>query len=136
MLWDSLCFLIVKKLLILYVFCLFRGQKRHLATVSVIKYEAETKCMTQAQKLYKSIAIFHFFQIGTVGTIEPGNNKLFEKQQKVYYHQVFAIEEVVYAINWLKSSHKKFTIPPLSTLEWFTIARFDFIWICDYLNCH
>merc|ERR1711923_648597 len=55
-------------------------------------------------------------------TVKPSNSKLFEKQQKVYYCQKFTIEEVIYVINRLKSSQKKFTIDPL-----FTIARFDCI---------
>ena len=58
-------------------------------------------------------------------TVEPGNSKLFEKQQKVYYCQEFTIEEVIYVINRLKSSQKKFTIDPLFTIDQFTIARFD-----------
>ena len=60
-------------------------------------------------------------------TVEPGNSKLFEKQQKVYYCQEFTIEEVIYVINRLKSSQKKFTIDPLFTIDQFTIARFDCI---------
>ena len=58
-------------------------------------------------------------------TVEPGNSKLFEKQQTVYYCQEFTIEKVIYVINWLKSSQKKFTIDPLFTIDRFTIARFD-----------
>ena len=62
---------------------------------------------------------------GDLYTVEPGNSKLFEKQQKVYYCQEFTIEEVIYVINRLKSSQKKFTIDPLFTIDQFTIARFD-----------
>ena len=46
----------------------------------------------------------------TESTVKPGNSKLFEKQQKVYYFQEFTIEEVIYVINRLKSSQKKFTL--------------------------
>ena len=62
-------------------------------------------------------------------TVKPGNSKLFEKQQKVYYCQEFTIEEVIYVINRLKSSQKKFTIDLLFTIDQFTIARFD----CSFL---
>ena len=55
------------------------------------------------------------------------NSKLFEKLQKVYYQQVFTIEEVIYDINNLKSSHKKFTIATLFTIDQFATARFDCI---------
>ena len=58
-------------------------------------------------------------------TVKPVNSKLFEKQQKVYYCQEFTIEKVIYVINRLKSSQKKFTIDPLFTIDQFTIARFD-----------
>ena len=58
-------------------------------------------------------------------TVEPGNSKLFEKQQMVYYCQEFTIEEVIYVINGLKSNQKKFTIARLFTIDQFTIARFD-----------
>ena len=40
---------------------------------------------------------------------------------------MFTIEEVIYDINGLKSSHKKFTIARLFTIDRFTIARFDCI---------
>ena len=43
----------------------------------------------------------------------------------VYYCQEFTIEEVIYVINRLKGSQKKFTIDPLFTIDQFTIARFD-----------
>ena len=58
-------------------------------------------------------------------TVKPVNSKLFEKQQKVYYCQEFTIEKVIYVINWLKSSQKKFTIDPLFTIDRFTIGRVD-----------
>ena len=60
-----------------------------------------------------------------IGTVEPGNSKLFEKQQMVYYCQEFTIEEVIDVINGLKSCQKKFTIARLFTIDRFTIARFD-----------
>ena len=60
-------------------------------------------------------------------TVKPGNSKLFEKQQMVYYCQEFTIEEVIYVINRLKGSQKKFTIDQLFTIDQFTIARFDCI---------
>ena len=67
-------------------------------------------------------------------TIEPGNSKLFEKQQKVYYCQEFTIEEVIYVINGLKSNQKKFTIARLFTIDQFTIARFNCMSdFCAYL---
>ena len=62
-------------------------------------------------------------------TVEPGNSKLFEKQQMVYYCQEFTIEEVIYVINRFKGSQKKFTIDWLFTIDQFTIARFDCITI-------
>ena len=60
-----------------------------------------------------------------LSTVEPGNSKLVEKQQKVYYQQVFTIEEVIYDTNGLKSSQKKFTIARLFTIDRFAFARFD-----------
>ena len=66
----------------------------------------------------------YFFDSNVQITVEPVNSKLFEKQQKVYYCQEFTIEKVIYVINRLKSSQKKFTIDPLFTIDWFTIARF------------
>ena len=62
-------------------------------------------------------------------TVKPVNSKLFEKQQKVYYCQEFTIEKVIYVINWLKSSQKKFTIDLLFTIDQFTIARFECTWV-------
>ena len=41
------------------------------------------------------------------------------------YCQEFTIEEVIYVINRLKSSQKKFTIDPLFTIDRFTIGMFD-----------
>ena len=45
---------------------------------------------------------------------------------------MFTIEEVIYDINGLKSSHKKFTIARLFTIDWFTIARFNCITVFKY----
>ena len=47
---------------------------------------------------------------------------------------MFTIEEVIYDINGLKSSHKKFTIARLFTIDRFTIARFDCICLHGYVK--
>ena len=50
-------------------------------------------------------------------TVKPGNSKLFEKQQKVYYHQVFTIDLCCKWV-WIKSSHKRVVLPDCLLLIW------------------
>ena len=71
------------------------------------------------------ISVFEEKYLLLTNTIKTDNGKLFEKQQKGYYHKVFTIQEVIYVVSGLKSSHKKFTIARLFTIDQFTIARLD-----------
>ena len=66
-----------------------------------------------------------FLDFSRFDTVEPGNSKLFEKQQMVYYCQEFTIEEVIYVINGLKSNQKKVNIATLFTIDQCAITRFD-----------